>query len=295
MVTGFLGSGKTTLLRELLRQYSDRKRILLIQNEFADSGVDGTELAAGGWNFSLLEMNKGSVFCVCLFSDFKRIMVEQLERSEVDMVVLEATGVADPIAVGQLINDPQVAQYMYLSHIWCIADAVNLMKMAAGVRCIPNQIRVADSVVVNKCDCVDDAQIERIDTYIKEMNPYAKIMHATFCNIDFSKTLDVLWGLQPVVVRRSISGELTKCSQREMTSHVFKTSQSISRDRLDALLRELPEGVVRLKGFVRLDSGESMMVQYVSGSFELTPIRHDLQTSELIAIGIAPVDFERYW
>lgn len=293
LVTGFLGSGKTTLLRELLRAYSDSKRILLIQNEFADSGIDGRELEEDGWQFSLLEMNKGSVFCVCLFSDFKRMITEQIESVRPDLIVLEATGMADPIAVGQLLDDPTVSAQLFLSHIWCIVDAANLLKVKNGIRSIPNQIRIADSIVVNKCDMVEESTLSQIDLYVKEINPYAHVSYTTFCKIDFARALDPFIKLAPIVNRKNIVGELTKCDDRQFTSQTFKTNKPVSAAVLDRFLAELHDGVVRLKGFVRLDDGRSVMVQYVNGDCSKTQMADDQLTTELVAIGTTTVDFEK--
>ena len=65
LITGFLGSGKTTLLKYLLNHVGSRYRIAVIQNEFAPTGMDGMELKRESPDFKLLEINNGSVFCVC--------------------------------------------------------------------------------------------------------------------------------------------------------------------------------------------------------------------------------------
>ncbi len=62
IVTGWLGSGKTSLLRNVLNEYGDKKRIAVIQNEFASSGIDGIELKNSDNEFKLVEINNGSVF-----------------------------------------------------------------------------------------------------------------------------------------------------------------------------------------------------------------------------------------
>lgn len=91
LVTGFLGSGKTTLLKRYLDKYSDEKKIAVIQNEFAEINVDSRELRKTGKSFELLEMNNGSVFCVCLLGDFVSSLSDFILQHHPDMIVLEAS------------------------------------------------------------------------------------------------------------------------------------------------------------------------------------------------------------
>ncbi len=99
LVTGFLGSGKTTLVTRLLNHFGNEKKIAVIQNEFANANIDGQELEKTGKAFKILEINKGSVFCVCLLSSFIQSLVELVESCQPDIIVLEATGLADPISI----------------------------------------------------------------------------------------------------------------------------------------------------------------------------------------------------
>lgn len=290
LVTGFLGSGKTTLLKKLLSDYSSRKRILLIQNEFAESGIDSRELQEGGWNFSLLEMNKGSVFCVCLFADFKQVIVDQIEAQRPDMIVVETTGLADPIAIGQLINDPQVAKYTYLSNIWNVVDASSIHKVAQ-VKAVVNQIRIADCVVVNKCDMVQEECLGEVASYVKSINPNAEVEYTSFCDVELTKKLEAQFRLQPVAIRKNIQGELTKCNERTMVSSVYKSSSPTSRAKFEAMLGRLDD-LARLKGYVRFEDGESIMVQYSSGVVQTTEMQSTITNTELIAIATEQFGFD---
>lgn len=90
LVTGFLGSGKITLLKRIINDHADSMKLAVIQNEFAPASVDGTDLRQTHKPFEMLEINKGSVFCVCLLSGFIKSLSVFIDSYTPDAVFLEA-------------------------------------------------------------------------------------------------------------------------------------------------------------------------------------------------------------
>lgn len=291
LVTGFLGSGKTTFISHLLNVHSLNKRILLVQNEFAESGIDGEHLQSQGWNFSLVEMNKGSVFCVCLFSDFTRTIIEEIERCSPDMILLEATGMADPIAIAQLLNPPQVKERLFLDHIYTIIDAPRFKVIGDRIGAIRHQIQVADTVVINKTDLINEGEIQSITNRVKSINPFAEVRSSTFCNVEI-KSSTGFFRQQPVAVRNNVQGDLTQCNP-DYVSTVFKTTTRIKRETLEIFLNNLTEETYRLKGYACLTDESTCMIQYVPGQIQIIPVLKSRETTEMIAIGSVSIDFNR--
>lgn len=282
LVTGFLGSGKTTLLKELLSTYGSDKRIAVVQNEFADSGVDGKELKESGVRFELLEINTGSVFCICLFGGFREQLTYLIEENEPDVVILEATGLADPIAVGELFN---TNADVYLSNVLCVVDAPNYERASKTALCIDNQLRVADMVIINKCDLADSEKLEQIKAQIATKNPCAEIVCTSYGKLDNCD----------LTKQHNISGITGELSQRNdaIISQVLRSRNKISRERLEDFLSGLTEQTIRLKGYVVLDSGESVMVQYIYGSYQITVASHQQFSTELTSLGYTEIDFSK--
>ena len=117
LLTGFLGSGKTTFLKRLLARYSSDGKIGIIQNEFAPGSVDGTELMQSGMPFEILEVNNGSVLCVCLLGSFVKSLRIFVEECRPDALILEASGLSDPISIGEMLQAPDLSGRLFLSHI----------------------------------------------------------------------------------------------------------------------------------------------------------------------------------
>ncbi len=156
VIIGFLGSGKTTFLKEFLKHYGNDKKIAIIQNEFSSINVDASELLLLEKEYKIVQINNGSVFCVCLLSNFNNTLLDLLNNDSYDAIVLEATGLADPLALGQIMEDRKLVPYLYLAHAWTIVDALIFLKMQTVVSRIGHQIRIADTVLLNKIDLVDE-------------------------------------------------------------------------------------------------------------------------------------------
>ncbi len=282
LITGFLGSGKTTFLKELLKQYADKQKIAVIQNEFADAGIDGRELQQTSWKFDLLEVNKGSVFCVCLFSDFREQLRQFIDQCKPDMVVLEATGLADPLSITELLTDAELQQRTYLAGVWCIADARNF-RLVKDLKATRNQLLIADRILLNKSDLVEEAELEQLKFILSEINPLAEVKPTSFCNLPI--LLDDKKHTPQVV------GEPSGPPAALYTS-VYRSPYPVKRANLDYLLSLMNEDVFRLKGYVVTDTDETLMIQSVCGITNTLPVQKQPFGTEIIAIGRKKIELK---
>jgi len=284
LVTGFLGSGKTTLLKRFIGEYADTRRLAVIQNEFAPSGVDGEELRRTGKSFEILEINRGSVFCVCLLSDFVKSLADMVDRVRPDAVVLEATGLADPIAVAQLLHAPQLRPRVYLRHVFAVVDAGTFPRIERAVTRAAHQVRIADTVLVNKIDS-QGADVDKVEERVIALNPLAVVRRVTYCAIPLEGMLSSAAG-QSVAERRSeeLAG-LESGGRPPIGSVAARRSQPVSRGSLERFLARNAPGSYRLKGFVRLSDGGVVAVQSCFGRTTLAPVDNYNGASELVAMG----------
>lgn len=288
LLTGFLGCGKTTLLSELLRRCPEGRRIAVIQNEFSQTTFDGDTLRDVGRDFELKELNTGSIFCVCLFTKFKSAVVEIATAYSPDIIVVEASGIADPIAIAELMEDEAVSNVAYLSKIFAVVDAPRFEQVLSRIVGVRHQVQVADAVLVNKCDLVDNEALSRLSTVIKQINPHATELRGEFGVFDIDKILDD----ELSEVKREQLGELTKCGEGGYISKSFRYAGAVKRDSLERFLTTLTDDTLRLKGYVTTDEGERLMVQYVPGQIIVTPCERELMgCCELISIGYTTPKF----
>ncbi len=172
VVTGFLGAGKTTLLNNILGEIESDKFAIIV-NEFGDIGIDGDLLETG--DEELIELSSGCICCV-VRGDLIRGMRHLLtQRPDLDGVLIETTGLANPSPVIQtLVIDQVIGAQCRLDSVVCVVDAVHIAEQLSTTRDAADQIAFSDHIVLNK---IDDAPgpLDQIETRIRAINPFARV------------------------------------------------------------------------------------------------------------------------
>lgn len=284
VLSGFLGAGKTTFLNQLLEYYGARDELVaIIQNEIGKTGVDGKLLEGDD---SIIELDEGCVCCTLAGNLSKGI--EQLKSHfKPKVIVLETTGLANPFNI--LTEIEKLRPLVRLESITTLIDAENAPKLLAESDIARNQVKAADTIILNKCDLVSQ----------KEQDTLAKDIHTLNCRALLVKTSN--GAVNPGTIydsdtRMQYSEEimLFPLAQHQhthamegFTSCRFAFQQPLSREDLKNLMTSLPKEVFRLKGIVNI-AGESdhAVVQYVSGRYEISQLGNDFdEESFLVAIG----------
>ena len=169
LCTGFLGSGKTTLILALVRQATDLgQRICVIVNEIGDVGIDGTVLRTGN-----LEVHEITAGCICcqIGVDLVRTLREVAERLEPDLVIIEASGVATPAGVLQVLDRYFVADRDVTVETVTVVDPTRFAALHEVLTpLIEDQIKGADQLVIAK---VDEAAPDEIEVALQAMRSLA--------------------------------------------------------------------------------------------------------------------------
>jgi G3E family GTPase len=275
IISGFLGSGKTTFLKRILDMYSSNIKIGIIQNEFAPANIDGAELKKSGKDFQLLEINNGSVFCVCLLGDFVRSLEKFVDEVQPEVLIIEASGLSDTTSIAEVISSGSLAEKIYLASNWCVVDAQNFAKVGLMKQRVFHQLRMADVIVINKTDLIN-AGTEQICAEIKKANPFAEIRETTFCDIDLE--------LGNSAINKFYFGELKAMPRPDVNSMVIKSGRKLTRSCLEIFLNEWAPKAYRIKGFVNLKEGKTAAIQCTFSSVEIIEIANDFHPTELVAI-----------
>jgi len=276
LVTGFLGSGKTTFLMHYLDTFCARRKIGVIQNEFSASGTDATTIRCHEGLYRMLEINNGSVFCVCLLGSFIDSLVAFIDDHAPDEIIMEASGMSDPVSIGQIFQSPKLRNKVYLGHAWTLVDALNFNKVTAIRSRLEHQIRIADTVLVNKSDLAGDS-IESVIASVKKINPYAVIERSSFARIGFDR--------QKSPFRFFPADESLESCRPDLQSVVIKSSRVITEEKLKEFISLVKGDFIRCKGYVNTGKRQKIVVQGVFNDYTFDPTEWFSGVTELVGIG----------
>ncbi|HSR55705.1 MAG TPA: GTP-binding protein, partial [Alphaproteobacteria bacterium] len=176
-----------TLLNRLLAD-PGVGRLAVIVNEFGEIGIDGDLIETG--EEELIELSSGCICCV-VRGDLIRSMRNLLaDKPDLDGIVIETTGLANPSPVIQtMVVDQVIGAQCRLDSVLCMVDAVHILDQLADGKDAADQIAFSDHIVLNK---VDDskAEIERIEAEIRSLNPFAPITRTNRANVPLTEVLN---------------------------------------------------------------------------------------------------------
>jgi G3E family GTPase len=276
LVTGPLGSGKTTLLRHILA--AQPGKIAIVMNEFGEIAID-TRVVEGK-NVRIAELGGGCV-CCSLLGEFEAAVNEIIEKIAPERIIVETTGLAEPEAL--MFNIQEALPQCRLDGVVSVIDADMLVRFPELGHTARLQIEGADILLLNKIDLIKPAQIEPLETKLRQINPTAAIIRTERCQVD----AELLFGIgrerkMPPSEPGSTIPATTHKHQPEFESFAFTSGKIFSRDCFELFANDLSASVVRAKGFIRFADG-GQLFNFVAGRWELEPFESD--RTELVFIG----------
>jgi G3E family GTPase len=213
VLTGYLGAGKTTLLNRILSDPKG-KRYAVIVNEFGEIGIDNDLII--DVDEEIFELNNGCV-CCSVRGDLIRILTALFKRrSSFDGIIIETTGLADPAPVAQtFFADDDVRHRASLDAIVTVVDAAHILKRLADSQEAVEQIAFADTIILNKVDAINEAQLIEVQAAIASINKLAPITKTNRCDVPIEKIL----GLQAFSLERALDLDPHFLPQNESHDH----------------------------------------------------------------------------
>lgn len=268
VITGFLGAGKTTFINQLLAKYESSK-FALVENEFGEVSID-TKLVKGLDASQMFELKNGCICCT-ISDEYELTLLELAQRfPDVDHLLIETTGVADPAPVIQpFFRDERLQQTFSFNGTICLLDAIHFDDVPEKE--IPlKQLAVADQILINKSEKKSREERDEILDWLRKLNPFAKLSFAVFGKAEEFDLEKVMQKTRTTFDFMSFNSNHQHIETRLMEFEGTMTKQAFLRW-FTYLMDVNKRAIYRVKGIMYFeDEPFEYIVQGVGGNFELT-------------------------
>ena len=205
--SGFLGAGKTTLIKKMIQEAYAGQKLVLIENEFGEIGIDGGFLKDAGINIT--EMNSGCI-CCSLVGDFGKALTQVIDQYHPDRILIEPSGVgklSDVIgAVNKVTNDE-----VTLGYTVAVADAGKVkIYMKNFGEFYNNQVETASAIILSRTDRIPQAKLDAAIALLREHNTAAAIVTTPWDQLTGQQLTDAMEG------KASLAAELARMEQERL-------------------------------------------------------------------------------
>ncbi len=287
LITGFLGSGKTTLLNRIIARFPRDKKLTILMNEFGEIGIDGTLVE--GDDIDMLEISRGSIFCVCVKTDFIKGLYELSTKVKPDILLMESTGVANPSDLKRDLQLPLFNDRFQFKEQFCILDAVHFHDAFEVYASLEKQIASSTVFIINKVDLATPESIDKIKQIVSELHPDPVFFETTYSDIpleqfffeelpeensnlpagsgDSGKNILSASELETYIDDLLDEPDLEITPPDALASVTYQWTGD-DLDQIKAMAASLPSSVVRAKGFVEA-AGNIYIFSYVMGDWTI--------------------------
>ena len=218
IISGFLGAGKTTLIKQLFKAGFSGEKVVLIENEFGEIGIDGTFLKETG--IDIKEINSGCI-CCSLVGDFSKSMEEVINKFNPDRIIIEPSGVGKLSDIIKAVENLQLG--LVLNIVATVVDGSKCkIYMKNFGEFFNNQVEDAKSIIISKVENLEDEKIIEVYNLLKNKNPHANIILANLPHTDEKKLLEVFKS-NPFASEKAFAGrKVSECDLNTVHRPVFK-------------------------------------------------------------------------
>ena len=330
LLTGYLGSGKTTLINHILKNNHDKK-IAIIVNDIGKINIDANLIEKEGIvskkDDSLVALSNGCI-CCNLKMDLVEQIFEIVKQDKFDYIVIEASGICEPIPIAQtitMINNIYNKNICYIDSIINITDSLRLAKeFNCGEYLIKNniddqdiekliieQLEFCDIIILNKISDLKEDELKTVEKIIKQIQPKANIIKADYAKVDINEIIDnKLFDFEKVSMSAGWIQALESKEEHEESGEVleygietfvyYRRSPLNRKKFYDFINKKWDKSIIRTKGVVYFtdEINIAYMFESAGNSKNLIPTGPwviDLPKREQQAVIIANPDIKENW
>ena len=313
VLSGYLGSGKTTLLNHILN-HREGRRIAVIVNDMSEVNIDKDLVADGGGlsrtDEKLVELSNGCICCT-LRDDLLKEVERLVHKGNIDYIVIESTGISEPVPVAQTFSYIDEAMGIDLTSICRLDTMVTVVDANRFVNDIHSedllvdrnqgadvtdersiadllidQVEFCDVLVLNKTDLVTNEALDKLEHILRTLQPDAKIIKTTQSQVDINDVLDTgRFDFEKASNSAGWIKELTEGGHEAHTpeteeygisSFVYSRRLPFHAKRFNDWLEQMPQNIVRSKGIVWLAQYNEVacLLSQAGSSCNISPVTY---------------------
>ncbi|MBF2307982.1 GTP-binding protein [Staphylococcus hominis] len=313
VLSGYLGSGKTTLLNHILN-HREGRRIAVIVNDMSEVNIDKDLVADGGGmsrtDEKLVELSNGCICCT-LRDDLLKEVERLVHKGNIDYIVIESTGISEPVPVAQTFSYIDEAMGIDLTSICRLDTMVTVVDANRFVNDIHSedllvdrnqgadvtdersiadllidQVEFCDVLVLNKTDLVTNEALDKLEHILRTLQPDAKIIKTTQSQVDINDVLDTgRFDFEKASNSAGWIKELTEgghethtpeTEEYGMSSFVYSRRLPFHAKRFNDWLEQMPQNIVRSKGIVWLAQYNEVacLLSQAGSSCNISPVTY---------------------
>ena len=306
VISGFLGAGKTTLIKKIFESVLSKEKVVLIENEFGEIGIDGTFLKESG--IEIKEINAGCI-CCSLVGDFETSMQEVINTYNPERIIIEPSGVGK---LSDIVNAVlKLKEELQINILATVVDGPKTkMYLKNFGEFFNNQVEAANTIIISKTDKMSEEKLLEVVELVKEKNNHATLITTAIKDLDSEQLVKVLE--EKISLKEDLAKEMQLVHEHEcccghhhehehhhhdeehecccghhhehehhhhadevFTSWGKETPKSVSYDELNNFLHTLATDeslgiIIRSKGVLKASDNEKWnYYDFVSGDYEI--------------------------
>lgn len=196
IISGFLGAGKTTLIKKLLTGKVKNEKIILLENEYGEVGVDGAFMKDAG--ITVTEMNSGCICCT-LVGDFQKAVDELIETYHPDRLLIEPSGVGKLSEIITAVKKAEARHALEIAGCATVVDAGKCrMYMKNFGEFFLDQVKTADTIIFSRTQLLSADRVEKSRALIEEAHPGARVITTPWEELDADMMMEVIEAGKPM-------------------------------------------------------------------------------------------------
>ncbi|WP_313756238.1 GTP-binding protein [Tissierella sp.] len=282
IIAGFLGAGKTTLIKEMISQRLYNEKVVIIENEFGEVGIDGELIKESG--LEVKEINSGCI-CCSLTGDFEKSIEEIIEKINPSRIIIEPSGVGQLSEIIKACKTETLKNLIQINMLITVVDVerFNLYISNFG-EFYKDQIKSAKTILLSRTNGISRENIEFVTKEIQKINIRCNIVSTPWKELDLSSIISLAEKNSVNHINRKIkSVKVVREKIKKLNSHkVFQswgieTPKIFTIDKIKNIIKQFNDSqeygnILRAKGVVEIQDNKWIQFNYVPGDLRISEV-----------------------